>query len=282
MEPYEKAIDIEKAIRAGNNKFLRSLPGFIIRIMKRLIHEDEMNATIYRSRHLDGIPFVTDVLVGWNVKIRLDGIDNLPPSGRYIFASNHPVGGIDAMAFFDTIGGLFPDIISPANELLYYIPNMRSLIFGLNVFGKASRETAAGLHDLFDSDRQIFIFPAGEVSRRNKGKISDNAWQKSFISKSVEHKRDIIPVHISGRNSNLFYNVAAMRTFLGIKMFIETMLLPREMMKQRNSTVTITAGRPIPWQTFTDGMSHFEWAQKIKSIVYSLPENQYNYETNLS
>ena len=239
--------------------------------MKRLIHEDEINATINRSSHLEGVPFVKDVLNGWNVRVILNGRENIPEKGKFIFAANHPVGGIDALAFFDAIGGYFPEIVSPANELLYDIPNMRPIIFGLDVFGKASREQVTGLNELYDSERQIFIFPAGEVSRRKKGIISDNAWQKSFITKAVEHKRDIIPVHISGRNSGFFYYVAAMRTFLGIKMFIETMLLPREMMKQRNSTVTITAGLPIPWQTFTDGQSHFEWAQKIKSVVYSLP-----------
>jgi putative hemolysin len=273
MEELEKTIDVEKAIKSGNNRFLKSLPGFLIKLLRWLIHEDEMNAAIYHSRHLEGVPFVRDVLKGWNVKVRLNGIENIPSSGRFIFASNHPVGGIDALAFFDSIGSHYPDMISPANELLYNIPNMRTLIFGLNVFGKSSRETVEGLNALFDSDRQIFIFPAGEVSRRKKGKISDNEWQKSFITKAVEHKRDVIPVHISGRNSNLFYNVANLRTFFGIKMFIETMLLPHEMMKQRNSNVTITVGKPISWRTFTEGKSHFDWAQLVKSTVYSLPEN---------
>jgi putative hemolysin len=120
----------------------------------------------------------------------------------------------------------------------------------------------------------VLIFPSGEVSRRKKGIISDPVWQKSFITKAVQHKRDIIPVHISGRNSNLFYNVANLRTFFGIKMYVETMLLPREMMKQRNSTVTVTIGKVIPYQTFTTECSHPEWAQKVKSIVYCLPENQ--------
>lgn len=272
MEEVEKVIDIEKAIRGGNNRFLKSLPGFIIRFMKRIIHEDEMNATIYRSRHLTGVPFVKDVLDGWNVKVVINGTENLPSSGRFILVANHPVGGIDGLAFFDGLGGFYPDIISPANELLYHIPNVRPMIFGLNVFGKTSRETAKALNEMFDSERQIFIFPAGEVSRRKKGKISDSFWQKSFISKAVEHKRDVIPVHISGRNSNLFYNVANLRTFFGIKMFIETMLLPREMMKQRNSTVTITVGKPIPFQKFTEGMNHSGWAQHVKSIVYSLAE----------
>jgi putative hemolysin len=266
------AIDIEKALRGSSNKFLKSLPAFIIRLIKKIVHEDEMNATISRSSHLQGIDFVKDVLEGWKVTVILKGIENLPKEGRFIFAANHPVGGIDALAFFDGIGGLFPDIISPANELLYYIPNMRPIIFGLDVFGRTSRDRAIRLIELYDSERQIFIFPAGEVSRRKKGRISDNAWQKSFITKAAGHKRDVIPVHISGRNSNLFYIVARLRTFLGIKMFIETMLLPREMMKQRNSTVTLTVGKPIPWQAFTDGRSHFEWAQQVKSIVYSLPE----------
>jgi putative hemolysin len=115
------------------------------------------------------------------------------------------------------------------------------------------------------------IFPAGIVSRRSKGKISDLVWQKTFITKAVQYKRDIIPVHISGRNSNLFYFTANLRKFLRIKMSIEILLLPREMLKQRNSTVTITIGKVIPYQSFTAGMTHFEWAQKIKSIVYSLP-----------
>jgi putative hemolysin len=117
------------------------------------------------------------------------------------------------------------------------------------------------------------IFPSGEVSRRKKGIICDSIWQKSFITKAVQHKRDIIPVHISGRNSNLFYNVANLRTFLGIKMYVETMLLPNEMMNQRNSTITVTIGKVFPYQTFTTEYSHLEWAQKIRSIVYSLPEN---------
>ncbi len=268
------AIDIEKAIRGSDNKFLRALPHFVIRFMKKIVHEDEMNATILRSSHLQGVEFVKDVLEGWHVTVLLKGIENIPKEGRFIFASNHPVGGIDALSFFDAVGSHFPDIISPANELLYYIPNLRPIIFGLNVFGKTSRERAIRLIELYDSERQIFIFPAGEVSRRNKGKISDNSWQKSFITKAVGHNRDIIPVHISGRNSNLFYNVARLRTFFGIKMFIETMLLPGEMMRQRNSTVTLTVGKVMPWQTFTDGKSHFEWAQQVKSIVYSLPENQ--------
>lgn len=270
MGDIEKVIDIEKAISEGGNKFLRSLPPFAIKTVARIICQDEMNETIYRSRHLEGVPFIDDVLKGWNVKIEIRGSENIPSTGRFVFVSNHPVGAIDALTFFSLIYRHFRNVVSPSNELLYVIPNLRPLVFGLNVFGKNTRETALRLTELFDSDTQIMMFPSGEVSRRKKGVISDPVWQKTFITKAIQSKRDIIPVHISGRNSNLFYLIANMRKRLGIKMFIESALLPREMMRQRNTTFTLTVGKAIPFTELNDRMTHHEWAQQVKGLVYDL------------
>lgn len=274
MEEVTKIIDIERAIREGNNRFFKSLPAFIIRFIIKFVHQDEMNATIYRNRHLTGVPFIKSILDGWNMKTVIKGSENIPESGRFVFVANHPVGAMDALTFFSVVYRYFPDIVSPSNELLNLIPNLRPLILGLNVFGKNTKETAVKLQQLFESDKQVLIFPSGEVSRRKKGIISDLVWHKSFITKSIQFKRDIVPVHISGRNSNLFYNVANLRKLLGIKLYLETMLLPHEMMKQKDSTITCTIGKVIPYQTFTSEFSPGEWAQKVKSIVYSLPENQ--------
>jgi putative hemolysin len=274
MEEIEKIVDIETAIRNGNNKFLKSLPGFVVRFLKRAVYQDEINATIHKSRHLAGVPFINEILRGWNIKIDIRGIENIPSAGRYVFAANHPVGAMDALSFFSVVNRFFPEVVSPSNELLNHIINLRPLILGLNVFGKNTKETVVRLHNLFESDIQVLIFPSGEVSRRKNGIISDPVWQKSFITKAIQYKRDIIPFHLSGKNSNLFYNVSNLRSLLGIKMYVETMLLPREMMKQRNSTVTVTIGKVIPYQTFTTEYSQIEWAQKVKSIVYSLPENK--------
>ena len=275
METVEKIIDIEKAIKEGNSKFLKSLPRFIIRVMRKIVHEDDINLTVHRSRHLNGVPFVLDVLKGWDVTVKIKGEENIPDSGRFIFAANHPVGGIDALSIYSTIYRHFTEVVSPANELLNTIPNLRPLVLGLNVFGKSTREVASRIDSLFESSTQIMIFPAGEVSRRTRGKISDITWQKSFITKAIQHKRDIIPVHISGRNSNLFYNVASLRKSLGIKMYVESLLLPREMIRQRGSVTTVTVGKVIPWQTFTSDFKPAEWAQKVRDIVYSLPVKEH-------
>jgi putative hemolysin len=273
MEENNKVIDIEKAIRNSNSRFFKLLPRFVVRLIIKIVRQDEINKTLFNNRDKTGVPFIIGIMHDWNVKVEIVGEENIPASGRLIFASNHPVGGVDALAIMSTIYSHFPDIMSPANELLNIIPNLQPIVFGVNVFGKATRETALKLNELLESEKQIMTFPAGEVSRRKKGIISDIPWQKSFISKAIEHRRDIIPVFIAGRNSNLFYLVANLRKFLGIKMYIETLLLPREMMKQRNSKVTLYFGKPIKYQTFTEELTHSDWAQRVKKIVYSLPGN---------
>lgn len=274
MQEITKTIDIEKSIKTSNSRFMKSLPLFIIRLIIKFIGQEEMNSTIYNNREKAGVPFINGILNDWNVNIEINGKENLPVSGRLIFVANHPVGGMEAMAFLSMIHRFYPDVISPSNQLLYTIPNIRPLMLGINVFGKNSRETAQKLHTLFESDTQVMIFPAGEVSRRIKGKIEDPVWQKSFITKAIQHKRDIIPVFISGRNSRLFYNIASIRKFLGIKMYLETLLLPREMLNQRNRPVTFTIGKKISYQALTEEKTHSEWAQWVKSVVYSLDEDQ--------
>lgn len=270
MEEIEKVIDIRNAFRKSNSKLLRAIPGFVVAMIEKLICQDEMNATIHRSRDKEGIAFIKDVLEGWKVRVNVIGRENIPPTGRFIFAGNHPVGGIDALAFYSFISEFFPHVMSPTNELLNMIPNLRPVMLGINVFGRNTRETASKIDDLFESDTQIMIFPSGEVSRKTNGVISDPVWQKTFITKAVKHRRDIIPIHISGRNSGLFYFVANLRKSLGIKMYLETILLPREMMKQRNSEVTITAGKPISFRLFTNDKSHQEWAGEIREAVIKL------------
>jgi putative hemolysin len=274
MEETEKVIDVEKVIRTSKSGFIKSLPKFAVRWIIKIVRQDDFNKVIHDNQDKTGVPFINGFLDDWNVKVEIKGAENIPHSGRFIFVANHPLGGFDAMAIHNMIYRYFPDIVSPANELLKIIPNLRPLILGINVFGKTPKETALKLNELYESDIQIIMFAAGEVSRRKKGIISDIKWQKSFIAKAIQHKRDIIPVFISGRNSNLFYFVANLRKFLGIKMYVETLLLPREMVKQKNSTVTLHVGKLISYQTLTNEFTHLEWSEKVKQIVYSIPADK--------
>jgi putative hemolysin len=271
MPGIEKVIDIRKEFKESNSRFLRSFPDFMLKAFEKLICQDELNATIRRSSDKTGVPFIRDVLKEWNVNVIVNGSEKIPSKGSFIFVANHPIGGLDGLAFFSLIFDHFPNVISPSNNLLMRIPNLRPLMLGINVFGKNTRETIIELEQLFKSEAQILIFPSGEVSRRENGIIADKIWHKTFISKAIQHKRDIMPVHISGKVSGLFYTIANLRESLGIKMFIESILLPREMLKLRNSSLTLTIGDKIAWQTLTSDKSHSEWAQYIKEMVYKLP-----------
>ncbi|MBK7626547.1 MAG: 1-acyl-sn-glycerol-3-phosphate acyltransferase [Bacteroidales bacterium] len=269
MEEITKTIDLEKAIRSSKSKFVRSLPRFVIRMIEKLVRQDEMNETIFRNRDKNGVPFVNAVLKDWNVNVEVKGSENIPAAGRFVFVANHPVGGMDALSFLSAIHRFFPDVISPSNELFNYIPNLHPVILGVNVFGTNTRDTVEKFNQLFESDNQIMIFPAGIVSRRKKGVISDPAWQKTFITKAIQFNRDVIPVFIEGRNSNLFYSVDRFRKFIGIKMSLEIILLPREMHKQRNSTVTLNFKKPIPCKTFSADKTHADWALYVREAVYN-------------
>jgi putative hemolysin len=267
----DKVIDLEKVLRTSDSKFIRTLPGFIIRLLEKIVCQYEINETIWVNRMKDGVPFINDVLDYWNVKFIVRGEENIPPSGRFVFVSNHPVGAIDALTFFSLIYRHFQNIKSPTNQLLNYIPNLQPVMLGVNVFGLNTKETVKKINELFASDAQIMIFPAGTVSRRTAGVISDIEWQKTFITKAIQNNREVIPVHISGRNSNLFYFTASLRKFLRMKTGFEILLLPREMISQRGTTFTLTVGKPISTAELAEKYNNHGGAARIKELVYSLP-----------
>jgi putative hemolysin len=95
-------------------------------------------------------------------------------------------------------------------------------------------------------------------------------WKKHFIAKSIEYQRDIIPVHVSGHNSNFFYNLANFRSFFRMKWNLEMFFLPDELFKHKNQKFTITFGKPIPYTSFSKSKSQDQWAAEVRDIVYKL------------
>jgi putative hemolysin len=153
------------------------------------------------------------------------------------------------------------------------ISNMKSVFVPVNKHGSFARDAAGLLHQAYNSNDQIMVFPAGLASRKIKGKIVDLEWKKHFITKSVEYKRDIIPVFIDGRNSNRFYMIAKLRKLLRIKWNLEMFFLPDETYRHRKKTVTVRFGKPLPYTMFDKSKTQTEWADYVKAIVYKLPED---------
>ncbi|MCX6272911.1 MAG: 1-acyl-sn-glycerol-3-phosphate acyltransferase [Bacteroidetes bacterium] len=262
-------IDLEKVIASKSPRLPRLIPGFLIRYLKRVIHQEDVNEVMSNYRDLVGLEFIEAVLNQLEVVIEVKGLEYLGPDARFLLASNHPLGGIDGMALMKVAGTVKKDIVFPVNDLLMNIPNLRPLFIPINKHG-SNAQNIKTLDETFASDRLVLYFPAGLCSRKIKGKIIDLQWKKTFIGKARRYKRDILPVHIDGRNSNFFYNLANWRKRLRIKANIEMLYLVDEMFKQKDKAIRITFGKPIPYQTFDKSKSDSDWSQLVKRHVYQL------------
>ena len=273
IEREVNLIDIEKAFIDKNPTLYKFLPKFILNKLKRLIHQDEINEIILANSGKKGIEFSTDSLNQMGVKTCSLGFENIPKKGGVIVAANHPLGGLDGVAIIKEVGKIRQDIHVLVNDILLQIKNFEPIFVPINKIGKNPRLYLKHVDDLYASNKCIILFPAGMVSRRQEQKkISDLQWQKSFITKAIKHKRNIVPVFISGKNTKRFYNIAYWRKKIGIKSNIEMLFLADEMFKQKGNTIMFKFGKAIPWKTFTNS-NNLIWAQKIKKHVYLLEKD---------
>ena len=272
----ERLIDVEALFASKNPHLLRVIPRFIISYLKRIIHQDEINRYIYIHRDKSGLPFVEAILMEFGVHVKIFGKNTgaeIPSEGRFIVASNHPLGGLDGMALMQELGKIRQDIVFPVNDLLMNVPGLRPLFIPINKHGR-NKENAKLIDDTFASGKLILYFPAGLVSRKQtingKKEIMDLEWKNTFIKKAKKYKRDIIPVYVDGRNSDWFYNLSVWRKRLGIGANIEMLYLVDEMMKQLNKTLTVVVGEPSPYTTFDHSKTDTQWAEWVKNKVYRM------------
>ena len=270
----KKFIDIEKVINDKNPKLLRVMPGFLLRYVKRILHQEEINSFIDRNGHHISFDFVDDILREFGATVNIYGIENLPASGGCIVASNHPLGGLDGIALVQSIGKKRRDLKFIVNDVLMQLKNLEDIFIGVNKHGKNASQSIEIINNLYRTDLAIMIFPAGLASRKQNGIIKDLEWKKTFITRSRQHSRDVIPVFIDGHNTKFFYNLAFWRKRVGIKSNIEMFYLVDEMYKQKGQIINITFGKPIPHTTFDKRFIDKEWAQKVKDFVYKLKEDK--------
>lgn len=267
-----KHINLAEALKHTNSKGLRRLPGIIVKVLEKFIYQDQINGVINKYIDFIGINFHPEVIKEFNLKLDIRGIENMPDHSRCFFTANHPFGIIDGLVLGYQVGRKYGDLRAIGNESFLYVPNLRPLIAAVNVFGNSSRDYIEALNEVYNSDVAIAHFPAGVVSRFYDGKIQDPPWQKSFVTKAISARRDVVPCYFAGSNSRLFYLLFRFRKLAGIKTNLELALLPREMFKKRNKTIRLVIGKPIPWTRFDNSMTHHEWAQKVRQHVYKMGE----------
>jgi putative hemolysin len=188
---------------------------------------------------------------------------------------------LDAISFLHILGRYRTDVKFIVNDILLQLKNLSGIFIGVNKHGKNTKEVHDTIDNMYASDEAVLIFPAGLVSRRHKGVSKDLMWRKSFITYARKHRRDIVPIHIEGTNSNFFYNLSWCRKKLGIKANLEMLYLVDEMYRQHDKTITVTFGKALPWEMFDDSATDAAWALRVKEHVYAMVSDDKTHLINL-
>ena len=274
MDSKVFTIDIDEIVRGKAGAKARFVPRFVLSWLKRIIHQDEVNEFILGEGDKQGMPWLDDCMEYLGTTLNVKGLENLPEDsdGRlFTFVSNHPLGGPDGVALGHLLGHRYDGRIKYlVNDLLMNLHGLAPFFVPINKTGKQSRNFPQLVEAVFNSPNHIIMFPAGLCSRRIGGQIHDLPWQKTFITKSVETQRDIVPIRFDGRNSDFFYRIANVGKRLGLKFNIAMLFLVDELYKNRGKTFDVTIGKPIPYSTFDKSRKPQEWAAYVEDIVYKL------------
>ena len=253
------------------------VPNFALSAIEKLIHQDELNKILRFAHPAEGSDFSAKVIEYLGIKVEVEGLNKLTKGGRYVFASNHPLGGLDGITLVEVLGKKFGDdnVRFLVNDMLLNVTPLKKVFLPINKYGAQGRQAAVAINEAYESDKEIVVFPAGLVSRRlDSGKIQDLTWQKAFVAKAIEYNRQIVPVHFEALNRPRFYNIARWRKKLGVKVNLEQVLLPAELVAAHGARFRIIFGRPITaeWMRakIEAGENPATIAAAIRKIVYEL------------
>lgn len=250
------------------------MPRFFVRVLSRIVKVHKVNDLLTKCGMYEGTDFIDHAFSDYfNVNIIVHGLENVqyldPSAHKLLFAANHPLGGLDGLAVIAQVNKLFGPAKGIVNNLLLHIGSLRSVFCGVNLYGANSKEIASELDDLYASSTNVCVFPAGMVSRKIDGRVTDLPWKKNFIVKSLEYRRIIVPVYVQAHNSRFFYFIADLRKKLGIKFNYELVLLPSEVFKFKKKNIDLWFGKPV----FPEMLDSLEGTDKrvdfVRELVYT-------------
>lgn len=265
-------LDVEKVL---GPKLMKKLPRFAVNFFKRRIHQDEINDCIMHAEHYMGAGFFDEALKYVGITYRIRGEENLELGKKYLFAGNHPLGGPEALIIGSVFRRIYGDGFKvPVNHLLANLKPLNEFFVPVKVYGSnRNRELGEQIADMFRSEYQVLVFPAGMCARKIKGKVTEMPWKKMFITQSRKFERDVVPIHISGFNSRRFFFFTKLSMFLKLKFNLGMIFLVDELFNKKGQEFVITFGKPVPYTTFDKSKTDLQWAAEIKDQVELLSKD---------
>ncbi|WP_192456527.1 lysophospholipid acyltransferase family protein [Musicola keenii] len=250
----------------------RPTPNWQRSILSALLFETEMQDFAQRYPHLKGLDLVEQILDYFHLNCEMtDGaLENIPSRGPVVLVSNHPIGSLDGLALLRAVATVRPDVRIVASQLLSYVEPLKKLFFAVDNFSnRTRRQQITAIQEHLSNDGAVILFPAGEVSRMSLKGIRDSHWHSGFIRLAAKARAPIVPIHVSGRNSNLFYLSSL------IYRPLSTLLLVREMFRQQGNRLRIRIGAQIPYATWSQGeWSPNDLAARFRRHVYRLGQGK--------
>lgn len=242
-------VDVEKALHLKYPSIVyypTIVKNCLIYLLKKLLHQDEINTFLIHGEAYRGFDFVEAVLEYFNFGYTVSNKDkaNIPSSGRVIIVANHPLGALDALSLIALIKEIRSDVKVIANDVLMQIEPLQSLLIPIdNISGATAKESIKKVYDALENDEALIVFPSGEVSRAHPTGIKDTKWKKGFLKFAQKSNSPILPIYIDAKNSPLFYTISMINKKLSM------ILLASEMFKKRSKVINFKVGEMIAYKT---------------------------------
>lgn len=266
---------LENVIEAKFPEF-RSRGGALARpalaFLKTVLREADVNAFLRDAEGLEGMEFIDRILEHFNFSYSVVAreVENIPAEGRVVIVANHPLGLLDGVALLKLVSKVRPDVRIVANDILMQFKALHPVLLPIvNLGGGHNKANVQAIHDALGNDEAVIIFPSGEVSRAGPRGIRDGRWQAGFLRFAEQAKAPLLPVHLDGRNSALFYSLST------IFKPLSTLMLVGEAMRQRDATLPVRIGGIIPWREIAAlDMPREQKIRRITGQLYGLPKNR--------
>lgn len=238
-------------------------------LLKKLLHQEEINSFIETHRHLEGLEFNDAVLEHFNFSFQVSSKDRarIPDQRRVLIVANHPLGSLDGLALLKLVSEIRSDVKIVATALLNCINPLQSLFLSVDNLSQSAshRDSMNQIIEALEAEQAVILFPTGEVSRISPMGVRDGKWKTGFLSLAKKTKAPIVPVYIGGKNSTLFYGLSSIYKPLG------TIMLVNEMFNQQGSEILFRIGKPIPWESIAAvDLSKKAVAKLMRKQVYWL------------
>lgn len=219
------------------------------RLIKRLLYPvlnyEETVRIVDEVRELDGAGVMNYVSNRLNLKMQMQGLDNIPKTGAAVVLANHPSGIADGVAVWDALRTRRDDVMIFANrDAIRAAPGLADLIIPVEWVEEKktrerSKETVKQMVGAFRSKRLIVIFPSGRLAKPTITGLQERPWMPTAVSLAQKYQCPIIPMHLGGRNSWFFYCMCVLNTEL------RDMTLFRELLNKSSTEYRINVAQAI-------------------------------------